>query len=66
MVAGKWRDSVSAFSRRKGSDFRAKKIGEWGELPGRRFVTKAHPTASRMPPTATEDLRFMIVLANAW
>jgi hypothetical protein len=34
MVAGKWRDSVSAFSRRKGRDLREKKIGEWGELAG--------------------------------
>jgi hypothetical protein len=49
MVAGRWRDSVSAFSSRNGIDFRAKNIGD-RELPmAQHMATKTPPVAANNP-----------------
>jgi len=57
MVAGKWRDSVSAFSSRNGIDLSAKNIGD------REPPTVQH-TASKTPTAATIGLRFINLKNN--
>jgi hypothetical protein len=57
MVAGKWRDSVSAFSSRNGIDFNAKNMGD-RELPTAQYM------ANKTPPAATVDLRFINLKNN--
>jgi hypothetical protein len=57
MVAGKWRDSVSAFSRRNGIDFRAKNIGD-------RDPPTAQHMASKTPLAAANNLRFINLKNN--
>ena len=60
MAGEVWRDlKPLLFSSRKGSDFRAKKMGECEEVPG--SATVAQPSASNTAPlaTMTDDLRFI-------